>query len=84
MLRELILGGSETLFAKVVRRGARAACGSNLRGVEEVANEGHGVRRKLFDTTTSNPKSIQIPSRTASAANASGFLLVGVARGAHY
>src|SRR5213596_1882478 len=48
MLRELILGGSETLFAKVVRRGTRAACGSNLRGVEEVANEGHGVRRTLF------------------------------------
>src|SRR5207302_3032843 len=48
MLRELTLGGSETLFAKVVRRGARAACGSNLRGVEEVANEGHGVRRTLF------------------------------------
>ena len=48
MLRELILGGSETLFAKVIRGGARAACGRNLRGVEEVAYEGHRVGRTLF------------------------------------
>ena len=48
MLGEVVLGGSETLFAKVARRGARAGCCSNVRRVEEGANTRHGFHWALF------------------------------------
>src|SRR5260370_29998738 len=48
LLWELVLGGSEALFANVVRSGARAGCCSNLRRVEEAANKRHGLHWALF------------------------------------
>jgi hypothetical protein len=55
LLRELVLGRSQTPFAKVVRRFARASCRSSFRRVEEVANNRNGflvstviIRKKVF------------------------------------
>src|SRR5437868_5615257 len=47
-LRELELGGTDALLAKVAGRAARAPRCSNLRRIEEVANKRHGFCGALF------------------------------------